>query len=49
MQLSAQNISLSFGDRDIIKDVSFTINDKSRIALVGANGMGKTTLLKLIS
>ncbi|MDD6956829.1 MAG: ABC-F family ATP-binding cassette domain-containing protein [Sphaerochaetaceae bacterium] len=49
MQLSAQNISLSFGDRDIIKDVSFTINDKSRIALVGANGMGKTTLLKIIS
>lgn len=49
MQLSVQNISLSFGDRDIIKDVSFTINDKSRIALVGANGMGKTTLLKIIS
>lgn len=49
MQLSAQNISLSFGDRDIIKDVSFTINERSRIALVGANGEGKTTLLKLIS
>lgn len=49
MRLSVQNVSLAFGDRDILKDINFTINDKSRIALVGANGMGKTTLLKIIA
>lgn len=49
MNLSVQNVSLAFGDRDILKDINFTINDKSRIALVGANGEGKTTLLKIIA
>lgn len=43
------NISLSFGDRDILKEINFMISTGSRIALSGANGSGKTTLMKLIS
>ncbi|MBB6481628.1 ABC-F family ATP-binding cassette domain-containing protein [Spirochaeta isovalerica] len=43
------NISLAFGDRDILKNVNFMISTGSRIALSGANGSGKTTLMKIIS
>ena len=49
MQISAQNISLAFGDRDLLDDISFTMNEKSRIALVGANGEGKTTLMRVVA
>jgi ATPase components of ABC transporters with duplicated ATPase domains len=47
--LQIQNISLAFGDRDILKDVSFTLDEKSRAALTGANGCGKSTLLKVLT
>ncbi|MDR1444122.1 MAG: ABC-F family ATP-binding cassette domain-containing protein [Treponema sp.] len=42
-------ISLAFGDRDILKDVSLHLAPGSRAALAGANGSGKTTLMKVIS
>ncbi len=48
MLLACQNISKSFGIVDILKDVSFHIEDKEKIAIVGINGSGKTTLLKII-
>lgn len=48
MQLNVNNISLAFGDRDLLKNISFTLSEKSRIALTGANGEGKTTLLKIL-
>lgn len=47
--MQVQKVSLAFGDREILKDVSFTMSEKSRAALVGANGSGKSTLLKTIS
>ena len=47
--LQIQDVSLSFGDREILKDINLTMNEKSRAALVGANGSGKSTLLKVIS
>ena len=43
------NISLAFGDRDVVKEINFMISTGSRIALSGANGSGKSTLLKIIS
>lgn len=48
MLLACQNISKSFGIVDILKDVSFHIEEKEKIAIVGINGSGKTTLLKII-
>ena len=47
--LQVQDISLSFGDRELLKDVGFTLSEKSRAALAGANGSGKSTLLKAIA
>ena len=48
MILACQNISKSFGVNQILKDISFHIEDKEKIAIVGINGSGKTTLLKII-
>jgi ATP-binding cassette subfamily F protein 3 len=42
-------ISLAFGDRDILKEVSLHLASGSRSALAGANGSGKTTLMKVIA
>jgi len=39
----------SIGATNILQDVSFTITDRTRLALVGRNGTGKTTLMRLIS
>ncbi len=47
--LQVSNLSLAFADRDILKDVSLTLDGKSRAALTGANGCGKSTLLKAIT
>ena len=47
VQLSG--VSLAFGDRDILKNVHINLSHKSRIALAGANGSGKTTFMKVIA
>ena len=48
MILSCQNISKSFNEKTILKDVSFHIEDYDKAAIVGINGAGKTTLLRII-
>ncbi|MEN6459944.1 MAG: ABC-F family ATP-binding cassette domain-containing protein, partial [Syntrophomonas sp.] len=47
--LQAHNISKSFGERLIFRNVSLAVNDKERIGIVGVNGSGKTTLLKCLT
>jgi ATP-binding cassette subfamily F protein 3 len=42
-------VSLAFGDRDILKDVSLSLAAGSRAGLAGANGSGKSTLMKVIA
>ena len=42
-------VSLAFGERDILKDVSLNLATGSRAALAGANGAGKSTLMKVIA
>ncbi len=48
MLIRAEGISKSFGPKDVLKNVSFNVEDNDRIGLVGPNGAGKTTLLKMI-
>ena len=48
MILSVQNVSKSFGTDEILKNVSFHIEDHEKAAVVGINGAGKSTLLKII-
>ena len=43
------NISLQFGGKYLYKDLNFKINAGDRFSLVGANGTGKSSLLKIIS
>lgn len=47
--LSCNNISLSFGTNKILEDITFSIQESDKAALVGVNGAGKTTLFKIIS
>ena len=42
-------VSLAFGDRDILKDVSVNLQTGSKAALTGANGAGKSTLIKIMA
>lgn len=48
MILACHNLSKSFGDQIIVKDGSFHIEDHEKAALVGLNGAGKSTILKMI-
>ena len=47
--VTLKNISKSFGERTIIKDFSYEFAPGERIGLVGPNGVGKSTLLKIIT
>jgi ATP-binding cassette subfamily F protein 3 len=47
--VSVQNLSVSFGSFDLLKNISFLINDQDRIGLAGKNGSGKSTLLNIIA
>ncbi|MBQ2833351.1 MAG: ABC-F family ATP-binding cassette domain-containing protein [Clostridia bacterium] len=47
--LSAQNIAKSFGVNAVLKDISFTLQQGDRIGLVGVNGCGKSTLMRIIA
>ncbi|MEZ5082627.1 MAG: ABC-F family ATP-binding cassette domain-containing protein [Bacteroidales bacterium] len=47
--IAINNLSIHFTGTDLFSNVSFQINDRDRIGLVGKNGSGKTTLLNIIS
>ena len=49
MLITLQNINKGFLDKSILKNISLTVNEKDRIGLLGINGVGKTTLLNIIS
>lgn len=49
MRLCLNNISVSFGDNEVLKDINFEVNTKDKIAVIGRNGSGKTTLLRVIT
>ena len=46
--ISVEGLKVEFGVKPLFSDVSFVINDRDRIALVGKNGAGKSTMLKIL-
>ena len=46
--ISVEGLKVEFGVKPLFQDASFVINDKDRIALVGKNGAGKSTMLKIL-
>lgn len=47
--VNALNLSISFGENTIFDNITFDINEKEKIGLVGVNGAGKTTLFKILT
>lgn len=47
--ISIENLSKSYGEKQLFRDVSFTIAEKERVGLIGVNGTGKSSLLKIVA
>jgi energy-dependent translational throttle protein EttA len=47
--LTLKNVKRKFGDRTVLKDVTFSLYPKDRIGLIGVNGSGKSTLMKILA
>ena len=48
LKLNVLNISKAYLDKEVLKNMNFTVNNNERIGIVGRNGCGKTTLIKII-
>ena len=48
MILSVSNIKKSFGEKEVLKNISFHIEEHEKVAFIGNNGAGKTTLFHII-
>lgn len=49
IEIALNKLKKSFGNKEVLKNINFEVKTKEHIALIGTNGCGKTTLLKLIS
>ena len=47
--VSVQNLTLSFGENVLFQNVSFEVGEKDKVGFVGANGVGKTSLFKILT
>ena len=47
--LALQDVKKSFGTHEVLKSVSFTLQEGERMGMVGVNGSGKSTLMKIIA
>ena len=48
MELKAENIFKSFGEKEVLRDISFTAHSGAALGLLGRNGAGKTTTIRII-
>ena len=49
MLLSAEHLSINFGSRQLLQDVNFYVNEHDKIGIIGINGTGKSTFLKVLA
>ena len=49
MELHVENLSINYGDKEVVKNVNFHINTGEIVTIIGPNGSGKSTLIKAIS
>ena len=49
MLLSAEHLSINFGSRQLLEDVNFYLNEGDKVGVIGINGTGKSTFLKVLS
>ena len=49
MLISIDKLNKTFNEKVILKDVSLNVNDKDKIGIIGVNGTGKSTLLKILA
>ena len=49
MLLSAEHISKNYGDKPLLRDVTFNLREGEKVGLIGINGTGKSTLLKILA
>ena len=49
MLLSAEHLSINFGSRQLLNDVNFYLNEGDKVGVIGINGTGKSTFLKVLS
>lgn len=49
MLLQAEHLSINFGSRQLLQDVNFYLNDGDKVGIIGINGTGKSTFLKVLA
>ncbi|MBR3973117.1 MAG: ABC-F family ATP-binding cassette domain-containing protein [Oscillospiraceae bacterium] len=49
MLLSAEHLSINFGSRQLLQDVNFYLNEGDKVGIIGINGTGKSTFLKVLA
>jgi ABC transport system ATP-binding/permease protein len=47
--ISIENVSKTYGEKNLFQDISITITEKDRVGLIGVNGTGKSSLLKIVA
>ncbi|PWW30253.1 ATP-binding cassette subfamily F protein uup [Cytobacillus oceanisediminis] len=47
--ISVENVTKTYGEKELFNNISFTISEKERVGLIGVNGTGKSSLLKVIA
>ena len=47
--LTIENVSKTYGEKQLFNNISITIGEKERVGLIGINGTGKSSLLKIIA